>query len=137
MRTLKTLVMLAAVAAVVAPVAARAESAIHANIPFEFAVAGVTLPAGNYHFEKQHNSKAMTVWSLDRHTRFIVLANPAYASPRARIESRVVFNKYGNRYFLAEVWSAADALGSRVIKSHEEREASLKVSAQTVLVAAR
>lgn len=137
MRTLKALALLAVAGAAVLPAAASAASAVRANIPFEFAVAGITLPAGNYQFEQQQNSRTMAVWNLDQRTSVLVLGTPAYARPLARVESRLVFNKYGNRYFLAEVWSAANAAGVRAVKSRQESEAAQKASAQTVLVAAR
>ena len=137
MRTLKALVMMAAVAAVVVPAAARGADAVRANIPFEFTVAGVTLPAGNYQFENHNMPQAMVVGSLDQQARVMVVARPAYAPASARVESRVVFNRYGNRCFLAEFWSASNGQGTRVSKSRQEREASLKASAHIVLVAAR
>jgi len=137
MRTLKALVMMAAVAAVVVPAATRAADTVRAYIPFEFTVGDATLPAGNYQFENQNTPQVMVVGSLDQQARVKVIARPAYAPAGARVESRVVFNKYGNRYFLAEFWSASSGLGTGVSKSRQEREASQKASAQIVLVAAR
>lgn len=137
MRTLTAVVILAALGAILVPVAATAQSAIRANIPFEFSVGGVTLPAGNYQFDNQPTPRALLVWGLDQKASAQVLGSPAYARPRAQVASRVVFNKYGNRHFLTEVWNETNAMGTRVTKSREEREASLKASAQTVLVAAQ
>jgi hypothetical protein len=137
MRTLKALVMMAALAAVVVPATAGAADKVRAYIPFEFTVGAETLPAGNYHFQNQNTPQAMIVGSLDRQAQVMVIARPVYAPAGTRIESRVVFNKYGNRYFLAKVWNASSGMGAGVNKSRQERETSQKASAQTVLVAAR
>ena len=137
MRALKLFVIMVAVAAVSVPAAAGAADKVRAYIPFEFTVGDDTLPAGNYQFEKQDIPQATVVGSLDHQARVMVIARAAYAPAGARVESRVIFNKYGNRYFLAEVWNAANGMGTRVTKSRHEREASLNASAQTVLVAAR
>jgi hypothetical protein len=35
--------------------------------------------------------------------------------------ARLVFHRYGERYFLAEVWNGADRAGRQLLKSQEER----------------
>jgi hypothetical protein len=35
--------------------------------------------------------------------------------------ARLVFHRYGERYFLAEVWSGLDVSGRQLVKSQEER----------------
>jgi hypothetical protein len=35
--------------------------------------------------------------------------------------ARLVFHRYGERYFLAEVWNGADPTGRQLLKSQEER----------------
>jgi len=137
MRTLKALVIMAALAAAAVPSTAGAADKVRAYIPFEFTVGNETLPAGNYQFENQNTPQAMIVGSLDQQARVMVIARPAYAPAGTRVESQVVFNKYGNRYFLAKVWNASSGLGAGLSKSRQERETSQKASAQIVLVAAR
>lgn len=137
MRALKSFVVMAAVAAVIVPAAAQAADKVRAYIPFEFAAGMEILPAGQYEFENQSAPQAMVVGNLDQRARVMVIARAAHAPAAALVESRVVFNRYGDRYFLAEFWCASNGQGTRVIKSRQEREASLKASAKMVLVAAR
>lgn len=136
MRTLIALAMLAVLGAVAVPVAAGAEGAVRANIPFEFAVGGVTLPAGTYQFETHNPGRALGIWSAQERTWTLVLANPAYPRKPADSAAKVVFNRYGDRYFLSEVWGVGATVGKRILKTRQEREASLKASTQTVQVAA-
>jgi len=137
MQTLKALALLAVLGAVVVPVAAGADLSVRATIPFEFIVGDSVLPAGTYQFEPQNYGHLLAIWNADQRWRTLVMVQPAYRAERGSAAASVVFNRYGARYFLSEVWGVPDAGGKRVLKSRAEREASLKASAQTVLVAAR
>ena len=56
-------------------------------------------------------------------------------------QARLVFHRYGERYFLAEVWSGSDSTGRQLMKSRQERAierelASIQGSYETVEVLA-
>jgi len=138
MRIMTAFAMLAVLGAVlIAPVAARADDTLQANIPFEFVAGSVILPPGNYQFEASHYGHMVAIWSVDQKTRSLVLANRAYQSTSAHSPARLVFNKYGNRYFLSEIWGGVQDAGQRLPKTRQEREASLTARAQPIMVAAR
>src|SRR6266566_4315139 len=44
-------------------------------------------------------------------------------APQAK--SKLVFHRYGNRYFLTQVWSAGSSLGRELPKSAKEKEQAL------------
>ena len=137
MRIMKSFAVLAVLGALVVPVAARAQAAVQANIPFEFAAGDSILPPGSYQFESSSHVGMLTIWSIDQNTRRLLMANRAYRSGRGDRTGKVVFNKYGDRYFLAEVWSLGEESGRRVPKTRQEREASRTAKAQPFMVAAR
>lgn len=54
-------------------------------------------------------------------------------------ESKLVFNRYGNRYFLSQVWSAGKSRGQKLSRSDREKEvaqvARIETQGQVTLVA--
>jgi len=41
-------------------------------------------------------------------------------------QGTLVFNRYGNDYYLSEVWPAGGSTGRELLKSHTERELARK-----------
>jgi len=107
---------------------------VTSQVPFAFTVGTTTLPAGSYQISTNHdmllvrgNATAATVTSK-------AAGSTGPGSPR------LVFVKYGNRYFLREAWMGAFT-GRAILPSHAERElmaqAREPAPAQQVVVAAR
>src|ERR1700746_4193782 len=84
---------------------ALAQEPVVANIPFQFTAGQTTLPAGEYRVQKVRDvSSALLIRSMEGRA-IIVMTSPALANaPQAK--SKLIFHRYGNRYFLAQVWSA-------------------------------
>ncbi|HYO89983.1 MAG TPA: hypothetical protein VEQ40_00015 [Pyrinomonadaceae bacterium] len=105
---------------------AQAQSAdqLKANIPFSFTIGNQTLPAGEYtvRYVNQNSGKnALLFKSLDGRTSRIVNMNTAQSS-RAEVKASLVFNQYGDSYFLSEVWTGGDQYGLSLPKSRAERQ---------------
>jgi len=119
--------LLAVMVIIAASVSASAQSLqyrITANIPFDFSVAGKKLPAGKYWINRaQQGSGDMVVQisSTDGHSSVTRLTIPVFAYNPAK-NSSLVFNRYGNDYFLSEIWPAGSATGRELPKSRAERE---------------
>jgi hypothetical protein len=106
-----------------AVVSAKPQSAnrVVANIPFEFSVGYKTMAAGEYSVRTVSSAgDALMIQSADGTSSAVRLSD---ATERAKDKShaRLVFHKYGDRYFLAEVWNGADRTGRQLLKSQEER----------------
>jgi len=79
------------------------------------------LPAGDYRIEQHIVPGIMLIRSADCSAAATFHVNPVH--PRGSTEkARLLFNKYGDRYFLAEVWGAGREAGRKLIKSRYERE---------------
>jgi hypothetical protein len=77
------------------------------NVPFAFTVDNQTLPAGQYYVVSVTPERAIRLSSADGKHSATVNDLPNYASmPSAN--SRLVFHRYGNEYFLAQVWTKGD-----------------------------
>jgi hypothetical protein len=115
------LTTIVAVALAMAVVSANAQSSrtVISNVPFEFVVGDSTLPAGEYRIARALGN-ALTIQKADANDSASRLTNEI--RPRKdKQHARLVFHRYGERYFLAEVWSGADSMGRQLSKSRQER----------------
>ena len=108
-----------------ATVSANGQSAsmfVTADIPFDFIVANKTLASGKYTVrETSANANALTIRSDDGKSAVIRLSNSAVEKSKER-NARLVFHRYGQQYFLAEVWSG-DNYGQKLLRCDKERHA--------------
>jgi len=105
---------------------AHAQSArqMAASIPFEFTIGNQTLPAGDYtiRFVNQDSGRnSLLIKSTDGRVNRMVMMNTAQKGS-AQEKASLVFNQYGDRYFLAEVWTGADPYGLALPRSRSERD---------------
>lgn len=113
----------------VAQVALAQESMV-ANIPFEFSVGKTTLPAGEYSVRKSiTNSDVLLIQRTDQSASLYVPSNSAVASETPS-DSKLVFHRYGDRYFLSQVWTAGNPRGRQLMKSSREKEVALSARSQ-------
>jgi len=96
---------------------------IRVNIPFDFSIANKKLPAGNYSIGRAiQNSDNSVLSILDGrgHTREARLSIPVLAA-EAKNQATLVFHRYGDEYFLYQVWTAGETTGRQFFKSSAER----------------
>ena len=124
--------LLAAMIVIAASVSANAQSLqyrLTANIPFDFSVGGEKLPAGKYWINRAQQSNGDTVVqirSTDLHSNLVRFTIPVLASTPAK-NSSLVFRRYGDEYFLAEIWPMGSETGRELPKTRAERELARKV----------
>lgn len=94
---------------------------ITADIPFEFVVADKTFPSGTYTVTKAtQDGKGLNISSVDGKSSVSRLSNSVVGTSETR-KGKLVFHRYGQQHFLAEVW-ASDTYGRQLIKSSKERQ---------------
>jgi hypothetical protein len=95
------------------------------DIPFQFHAGNTKLPAGKYRIHMLDNSDLMLmeISSADGSTSalFEVQSTEANSAPA---KSELIFNKYGNRYFLAKLFDEGNQSGSQVVESRYEKRIS-------------
>lgn len=99
---------------------AKSAQQVIADIPFEFSIDYKTMPAGEYTVQTVATAgDALFIQSADGRTSAL---RPSEATERLQnnVAARLVFHRYGQRYFLAEVWTGGDAVGRRLTKSRDE-----------------
>ena len=101
-----------------------------ANVPFQFTVAGKVLPAGAYGIKNGTDGTVVAIQGLDTGAAAVVLTYRSADSNRDRGVATLTFNRYGDTYFLSEVWNGFTASGRAVPSGRTERELSRTASAQ-------
>ena len=114
------LMLIVALAFVTAVVSANGQSqGVRADIPFEFAVGDKALPSGEYAIKSATaGGEAMMIRGEDSKSSVMRLTTPIQ-DKRNRGQVKLVFHRYGERYFLAEVWTGEN--GRELLKSRQER----------------
>jgi hypothetical protein len=77
------------------------------DIPFDFVVSEVRLPAGHYAVYHFPTPTMILIENLDRPFHAFVPVN-VYSGGLEKHPTSIVFHKYGNQYFLAEVRTSVD-----------------------------
>lgn len=114
-----------ALAFMAASQAVRAQQPLLVNIPFEFTAGTMVLPAGEYRVQKAADySSTLLIQRTDR-SAAILTQSFATASSAPQTQSKLIFHRYGNRYFLSQVWIAGSERGRELPKSDKEKEQAM------------
>jgi hypothetical protein len=91
----------------VAGVRAQAPSKVEVDIPFEFSAGKTTLKPGVYTI-KRLSANFLALRRIDSKLTVILNAPLSLTSTNPNAIERLVFNKYGDQYALAQIWLTAD-----------------------------
>jgi len=92
-----------------------------ADVPFEFIVNGSTLPAGQYTVQSFGSADGKSLMVRGADGRALVNSIGLQSNTLAK-QTKLVFHRYGNRYFLSQIWVAGMEGGRELPKSHRELE---------------
>jgi hypothetical protein len=111
---------------------------VKGNIPFNFIVNKDTLPAGQYDIESfgTMDGRTLLIHDSTMHTKTLVIAR-SVESRNPSEQTKLVFNRRGNQYFLSQIWIAGEKLGHQLPKSARESEVAKDYNAQQVVVLAQ
>jgi hypothetical protein len=133
-RILNTLAGLILLFAVAAPLQAGSilNHEMTVTVPFEFAAGDKVLPAGDY--TVQVNPERGSVVLRGEGHRSLLLLTIRKESRTVPVRGKVVFQRYGTSFFLAEVWSQNNATGETLAPSAREKELARKKQPEQILV---
>lgn len=92
---------------------------------FDFHVGEKKLSAGKYKI-KQISAKTFSLQSVDEKESVIINAPLTAGNVADGKTEKVIFHRYGDNYFLTEIWSSRDAEGRGLFKSKAEKAAENK-----------
>lgn len=104
------------------------EYRLTANIPFDFTVADKKLPSGKYSIGRAETSTGDLVLQINNvggHGTLSRLTVPV-ATVHPKDKGTLVFHRYGDQYFLYQVWPAGGSVGRALPKSRSERDVERK-----------
>ena len=93
---------------------------VKASIPFDFRVGSQSLPAGEYSVVPK-SPVLVVIRSADGHKSALVM-NDAIQASRISADGKLVFNRYGESYFLSQVWTPGEEIGRKLVQSSAEKE---------------
>ena len=96
---------------------------VRADIPFSFAVGSTAFPAGTYDVRTidYQNGRTLLLQAQDGKEGMIVVSNAAVNLNPAD-KTKLIFNRYGDRYFLSQIWVAGETSGHQLLKTSREKE---------------
>ena len=115
---------------------------LRARIPFDFSIRGKTLPAGDYEIRRVNDEPDLLMISSvnNSHERVIFDTEPVEAR-KISGKGEVEFHRFGDSYFLSEIFAGGERTGRELRASRQERDlrremASNKTEPETVALAA-
>lgn len=110
---------------------ALAQDSIVVSIPFEFVAGKTTLPPGEYIVRAPAGRHTVFLINSTIPKSSIVLVTMPAQSRDPQSTSKLVFNCYGDRRFLSQVWKAGYLQGKQLLKSPGEKELARVASNET------
>jgi hypothetical protein len=143
MKTLTTMILALGATALLGTTGLYAQTRVVADIPFDFTVETVTMPAGQYVLQPIANlNGALRIANLETHKSVLVLAPSAASTYKGNPTDtgKVIFHRYGDRYFFSEVWGPYGPRGratpTRLEQEIRERSAEKQMASVAIPQAA-
>ena len=127
-RTLATLCLIAALGSI----GLMAQGPIQATIPFDFTIGKTSFTAGEYVVRPNMSQSVLAIQSVDGRSAAMTLTNAVQASKMSP-KARLIFNRYGDRYFLSQVWAPGNQ-GRELSPSVAERELMAKTTSTEAVI---
>jgi hypothetical protein len=107
---------------------------VTATVPFNFYMGRTAMSKGAYRVD-EINGGAVIMLRTGKTTKAITVHNVA-GKPLAE-RPRLVFHRYGETYFLSEIWTGRSAMGRELARTSHEKElrAGLPAPPSPVIVA--
>ncbi len=119
----------------VVPAYADPSSEVQANVPFDFIVGDNTYPAGSYAVQYTDPQGVFLIQIGEDESRRIVLWRRTV--PAKSIHDnlpKLTFNRYGDQYFLTQIWAGGDIDGREFRQLATERALAMEYLARDVSV---
>jgi ribosomal protein L33 len=111
------------VLALLAAASAFGQTTLRFDIPFEFHFLDKVMPAGQYDVNVAANNVrhllSLECYACRSHVYSTTFGIGGGGNPLN--EGRLVFNKYGETYFLSEVWTPGDLQGGGTVKVQDRK----------------
>ena len=118
--------MILALALIVGTPMIQAQARTQANVPFAFSLDQKSMPAGDYEISSLSSSVVALRNQNTREARLVIESMYVQASEASEApHAKLLFRKYGDQYFLAEIWDGQSNIGIAFPESKREKELKL------------
>ena len=122
--TILSLVVALTITFAAVPAAADSFGSIRVDVPFDFTADHSIFPAGKYTIRPLGNSNGVIRITSEDGKASVFLSTHSAESVQSKDETVVIFHRYGDQYFLFQVWAVGDTIGSEIPRSSMERQAA-------------
>jgi hypothetical protein len=127
---------LLAVVVLLAAGSVHAQSPVKANIPFDFTAGSRSLPAGEYTITAMGDAGTLLLIAGSGSSKAFVIPH-GVETLAAPTSSKLVFNRYGNRYFLSQIWVQGERRGCELPRTRFEQEMASNARPDSVAILAQ
>jgi hypothetical protein len=113
---------------------AQTSATLKASVPFGFSVGEKAMPAGECVIRTQAGPNVVAVKCGDNSATF-ALANNVDEKDR-KAPARLIFHRYGDRYYLSQIWPGYGGSGSQLPATAREREMTKTAARATTIIRA-
>ena len=127
--TMIALLVLVGSMAVAAQAQTSGRTQLIANIPFQFNAGNKTLPAGEYSVRQinpDSDHSVLLLSSRDGNASAMIQVDSVIG--KAQETAKLIFHRYGNKYFFAQAWIDGDNTGMQAPRSKAERAAESELA---------
>jgi hypothetical protein len=106
---------------------------VRANVPFDYKVGNTVMKSGQCSIKPAGTANALAIRSDGSQTMILTRE----VSSKAAAETKLVFRKYGEQYFLAQIWVQGDETGVQLPKTRFEKELMSRVQPYSMVILAQ
>ena len=107
---------------------------VRANVPFDYKVGNATMKAGNCSIRAAGIADVVGIRCAGSGAK---LALTSLVSGKPTAETKLVFHKYGDEYFLAQIWIGGEDTGRQLPRTHAEKELMSRAEPDSVVIVAQ
>ena len=107
---------------------------VRANVPFDYKVGNAAMKAGNCSIRATGTPDALAIRCDGSEAK---LALTGSVSGRPASETKLVFHKYGDEYFLAQIWIEGENTGRQFPRTRAEKELMGRAEPDSVVIVAQ
>jgi hypothetical protein len=107
------------------------DKTVTANVPFSFYLGSSAMPQGSYRVDEFAHGAVVSLRSAGALKS--VTAHEIFGKKQAE-PARLVFHRYGDVYYLAEIWTGDTSIGQELAASPREKEITRNGAMPTVAV---
>ena len=112
---------------------AQVSKQIEVAVPFDFTVGSKIYKAGAYRLLEDMPSLVKFRNTATNVSAFVMTSSVIEQGRKKQGKPTLVFNRYGDKYFLSQIWHGENGVGRQLKKSPAEREQLARTAAPTTV----